>query len=296
MKKKNLLLLATSMLVLASCGAPAPSSSQATETSSHGTGLSSDSSSSLPPLYKEVDTNDFPSGVYCVRDDFYTYSKEEKKIVANEYTDYAAYKAKQGTETLNVSVKFVEFNSTYFGSNIKAVYFFDEATGIHYFIYKNGDIYQMDKVSIDGNSYSWGTTPLKVINENTFVEFSYGLYVSDELTQDKVDAEGKRIPNEDGGYVKENFYLFLELSEAKAAIYVSDNNKTHGETPLHSVENYKIRISGGTLLIDIPHKDGDFSCHLSSKSETQIKFNNSYEKHGDYSASGTFNKITDNLD
>lgn len=295
MKKKNLLLLATSMLVLASCGAPAPSSSQATGISSHDTGLSSDSSSSLPPLYKEVDTNDFPSGVYCVRDDFYTYSKEEKKIVANEYTDYAAYKAKQGNKTLDVGVKFVEFNSNYFGNNIPAVYFFDETTAIHYFIYKNGDIYQMDKVSIDGNSYSWGTTPLKTITDSTFVEFSYGRYVSDELTQGKVDAEGKPIYDSTGASVKENFYLFLELSETKAAIYVSDNNKTHGETPLHSVENYKIRISGGTLLIDIPHKDGDFSCRLSSKSETQIKFNNSYEKRGDYSASGTFNKIPDNL-
>ena len=280
MKKKNLLLLATSMLVLASCGGPASSSATGLSTSEPSQSQSR-SSASLAPDFEEVETNDLPSGEYSLGNIVYKYDKDTKKLTRTKYEDYEAYKAGTGTKELEVAVKFVQYTSTTYGSGIPAIYFLDGTK--HNFISKNDKNARIETIHYVDGVKSYSTLPMAPVSE--LIPFTLGNYVSSkEFEQYKVDDQGKVIYDEP----KEKFYLFLELTATKAAIYVGENNQTHRETPLHSVENYKTLFSNGMLRINIPHVGGDFACTLTSKTAGQIEFNNSYEKRGDYSASGTF--------
>ena len=76
--------------------------------------------------------------------------------------------------------------------------------------------------------------------QNGFIMPTYGFYVSDEQEQYKVDEKGERIANGEGGLLKENFYLFLDLEKTSAKLYVGENNLTHKDTPLH--ENLRLHI------------------------------------------------------
>ena len=123
------------------------------------------------------------------------------------------------------------------------------------------------------------------------VEPVYGSFKCEtKFEKYKADAQGNRIPNGDGGYEKEDFYAFLELTETSAKFFVSDNPNTHGDTPLHSVNNYVLELIGGRVTIHIPHQNGDFNVSISFDDDG-VHFINSSENNVDHGCSGRFVKV-----
>lgn len=127
--------------------------------------------------------------------------------------------------------------------------------------------------------------------QNDFIMPTYGFYVSDEQEQYKADEKGERTANGEGGFLKENFYLFLDLEKTSAKLYAEENNLIHKDTPLHEINDYTLSYNTLGLAIKIPHKDGEFDCTLTITSSTVISFVNSSEKDGDYSGSDKFTLI-----
>lgn len=239
--------------------------------------------------YKEVSSADVEDGDYSYLNGVLKIDNTNKKVTFTKYNDYDEYKAGGKTPEYNESFKYVEYEfmelSTATYKKANAIYFVHLAE--EFFIYKNGD-----SIYLDSNSNASGiihhTRGLVISKVTSFVTPTHGTYVSNELEQYKVDESGNRISNGDGGFQKEKFYLFLELTATEAKIYNSDNNTTHGNTPLHSISNYKLKMRPSGLYIEIPHTQGEFKCSLVIESRSSIGFVNAYEKHGDYSGSGDF--------
>lgn len=270
------------MGALLSCGepsAPAASSSSPAESSN----ISEPEISLGGNTYTDVETIDVPSGEYMVTDTIYAFDKDNKKISVTKYEDYDSYKNKQGTVLYDGAVRFVKVSST-FAADYNAVYF--EIEKVIYLLHYNASN-KITLSSINGTiTFSSGCV---LVSEVPL--FVNGNYVSEKQTQNKVKEDGTYAYDEAGNLIKEEIYLFLELSDTKASIFLGDNASTHAETALHSVENYKTRFVSGKLQIKIPHKDGEFDCTLTSYTENEIKFINSMERKGDYSCSGTFTKM-----
>ena len=267
---------------LISCGGPSASSAPASS-SSAGSAPSQSTSIDIQDSYVDIDSIDLDSGEYMVGSTVYAFDKENKKINVAKYDDYDSYKSKQGTVLYDGACRFVKVTSIV-RDPYNAVHF--EFGGSVYLLYANASG-TFSLVIKSGSS----TTSSGAVLIGEIPLFTMGNYVSDKQTQNKANEEGSYVYDSQGQTIREEFYLFLELTETKASIFVSDNPDAHPETPLHSVENYKTLIGGGRLRIKIPHKDGEFDCTLTSYSETEIKFVNSTEKRGDYSCSGTFTKI-----
>lgn len=246
-----------------------------------GTGDGSGGGSQTPPskpTYKELDDCDFPVGKYMVGDIVYDYSKTDMKVVATSYTSYTAYKNDNGTKVFEATVKFVE------KLNKPAVYFTDGEYE-YFFLVENGKA----KIYKKKNAESSGG----LISVDNMVEPTYGTYVSPMFDHYKLGADGERVVKDGGGYEKENFYIFLELTATSAKIYASDNNTSHGETPLYTLDNYELLAINGYICIKIPHPNGQYSCSLRIISDTVIHCTNSSEnvKGGDYSMSGNLTRV-----
>ena len=81
------------------------------------------------------------------------------------------------------------------------------------------------------------------------------------------------------------------MTATSAKLYVGTDSSTHEETPLHAAENYVLYYNAGGVFFKIPHTEGTLNCGLTVTSATTIHFNNSTEKYGDYSGTGTFTLI-----
>ena len=281
MKKQVLTLLCMSAMFLASCGGePTPSASGFSSGHASGLSLSLSSSSEAATSFPEVSDVPIESGDYLQGSKVYRLDKAKKtlKIIDYDY-DYNKYKNDQGTLVNDYTVKFVQIGED------AAVYYGEDQEG-YYYLKQSGTSVRIYHIHGGGISYTnMGKFP-------TLYAPTYGNYVCTQAqTQYKVDGEGKRIPDESGGYVRETFYLFLELSETSAKLFVGENAETHREEPLHSIENYSLRYNAGGTNIRIPHKNGEYNCSLTIMANNEIKFNNSTEKDGDYSGSGTFTLI-----
>lgn len=229
--------------------------------------------------YKEVADCNVASGKYMLNDVIYDYNKNDKKVIATQYESYTAYKNNVGTKQFEATVKFVE------KSNTSAVYF--ENGGYEYFF-----LVKEEKVRIIRTKNSVSSEYVLQTFDN-IVEPAYGTYVSAKYDQYVVDASGNRIPKDDGGYQKEDFYLFLELTATSAKVYNSDNNQTHGATPLYSLDNYVLYLKNGHVTFSIKHPNGEYTCSFTVKSDTIISCTNYSEdvKGGDYGMSGNLTKI-----
>ena len=229
--------------------------------------------------YKELDDCDFPAGKYMYNDILFDYNKTDKKVVATQYESYSAYKNNNGVKQFEETVKFVE------RSNTPSVYF--KNGDYEYFFYIQEGKNKISKVK----GSTTGTYGLPSID--SIVEPTYGTYVSAECEQYIVDASGNRIEKDGGGYQKEKFYIFLELTAASAKVYYSSNNTSHGETPLYTLDNYVLTLKNGNVCFAIPHPNGEYSCSFYVKSDTVIHCTNSSEnvKGGDYSMSGDLTKL-----
>ena len=282
MKKVAILLAA---MLLTACGSSSSGTPQPTDLSTGGTPASSQAA----PVLSYADATDaegIDSGMYLYGKYIYDLNKADKKLTCYDFgMDYNKLKAKEGTKVFDVAINFVVY-----GNKGNAIHFVAGAFDYYLYVSKEGKIAE-DVVTFDGGQSSIASMFISTLP--TFVEPRYGSYVSDkEFEQYKVDAEGKRIENGEGGYEKETFYLFLDLTATSAKIYVGEDNKTHRETVLHGIDNYALTYNAGGLAIKIPHKDGEFNCTLTVVAENTISFNNAYEKHGDYSAAGKFVLMT----
>lgn len=277
--KKQLLLLASALL-LASCATPAPTptSSASTPASSATGGMSSNPAATS---YPEVDgVPGVPSGLYIHGSSVYEIDQVAKTIVSYNFNnEYAKLKSKDGVKNFEAPVRFVDY-ATY-GPAIRF-----EVENATYFLFKDKDKIAEHRYAGEG---SWSGSYISPLPN--FIEPTYGSYVSGECEQAKVDEKGERIYDSQGASVKEKFYLFLDLTSTSAKVYVGDNDKTHRDEPLHQIENYVAYYNAGGYFIKIPHQGGEFNCGLTIRSATEISFNNAYEKHGDYSAAGTFTLI-----
>ncbi|MBQ7242949.1 MAG: hypothetical protein IJS52_01940 [Bacilli bacterium] len=278
MKKVAILLAA---MLLTACGSSSSATSHPTGLSTGGTPASSQAAAAIS-YADATDAEGIESGMYLHGKYVYDLNKADKKLTCYDFgMDYNKLKAKEGTKVFDVAINFVVY-----GEHGNAIHFVAETKDHYLYVSTAGKIAE-DLVTVDDGQYSISSSFISTLP--TFVEPRYGSYVSDkEFKQDKVDAEGKRIENSEGGYEKETFYLFLDLTATSAKIYVGENNQTHRDTPLHEIENYGLTYNPGGLAIKIPHKDGEFSCTLTVVAENTISFNNAYEKHGDYSAAGKF--------
>lgn len=277
--KTNKLVICLGFLPLLLAGCSTSSGGTPSSLSDQSTTPIAESSSKQPYIIID-DVPEVSSGKYIVGRVVYDIDKTNKKLTAIDYdSDYDKYIANQGTTVFEKTIQFIKYG------DYNAIFFQHE--GKDKLIYKNGGYYNI--LSIAGDYSSQETIHLF---PSSFDLPKYGEYVSDKFTQDKVDGEGKRIPTGEGGYEKEDFYLFLKISETKAELFVSDNPNSHDETPLHAINNYKRQYSTGGIIIKIPHADANYSVSLSRFTETTMHVTNSYEKHGDYSASGTFTIIS----
>ena len=277
MNKKSILLPLT-LLALAGCGSTPAASSVPASTSTPAT------SSFVSSSYKEID--DVPavaSGKYYVGGKVYVLDKATKKVALYDYDrDYAKLLADQGTKVFEESIRFVEEDGV-------ARILFTRGEETH-FLYAEGQSFR-DQTRVFESGYARVSTATMTVLPANYVAPTYGEYVSDRFTQDKLDPATSSVIYSSGYAVKESFYLFLKLSATKAEIYVSDNPETHGDTPLHQVENYKTTFGARYLGIDVPHSGGEFACHLEIREEKSIHFVNSFERKGDYSASGNFTLV-----
>ena len=267
---------------LVSCGGPVASSAP-TSSAAAGFVSSEPASVDIEDSYTDIDSIDLDSGEYMVGNTVYSFNKENKKMNVTKYEDYDSYKSKQGNVLYDGACRLVKVTSM-FHDPYNAVYF--EFGGSVYLLYGDAAGKFVLSTKTATSTFSSGAVLLSEIPL-----FTMGNYVSDKQSQNKANPDGTYVYDSQGNTIREEFYLFLELTETKASIFVSDNPNTHAETPLHFVENYKTLIGSGKLRIKIPHKDGEFDCTLTSHSENEIKFVNSMERKGDYSCSGTFTKI-----
>ena len=268
--------------LLASCGAAPEGSSHATGFSPSEASTPAASSVTIPTYPEAQDAENIASGQYIRGRHVYNLDKASKKLTSVDYgMDYNKLKNKEGTTVFEVAISFVVY-----GNHGNAIAYKVEKEQRYLYINTAGKLTE-DALTLSEGRISFSSTNLSAIPE--FVMPTYGSYVSSkEFTQDKVDGEGKRIPTSEGGYEQESFYLFLDLTATSAKLYVGENATNHKETPLHQVENYALTYNAGGLLIKIPHVGGDYNCSLTITAANEIRFNNSYEKHGDYSAAGTF--------
>ena len=231
----------------------------------------------------EVATTPVEGGKYNHNNIVYEFDKTNKKIKATKYETYAQYLANTGTAVFtDKDVKYVE----YIGATGGAIKFSHE--NIDYYIYKNSE----NKLRFDTKRGPGSTSSGGCYSLDNLVQPTYGTFVSTKQTQDKVDAQGQRIPTGEGGYQKEDFYMFIELTATSAKVFVSDNNTTHGETPLYAKDNYDLLLQHGRLFIRIPHNtEANYNCSIEFEDDTTIKVTNSYEKAGDYSCDGRFTKV-----
>ena len=276
MKKFSLLF---SLLLLASCGGGTSTSSSVTSDNSK-TELTSTTYASGS---KEVaDAESIDSGMYMQGKTVLELDKAKKKIVSYDFgMDYNKLLAKDGTINFEASITFIEYREH--GNAIRFVHGDNEYTLFRHAT--NGNLL-LSSHSIKEETTS--STYVSVYPLPDFIMPTYGSYVSNEQEQYKVDEKGERIANGEGGFIKENFYLFLDLDKTSAKLYVGENSSTHKDTPLHEISGYTLSYNTGGLAIKIPHKDGEFACTLTITSSTVISFVNSSEKYGDYSGSGKF--------
>lgn len=281
--KKNAIMMLAGLLsagLLSSCGGNAP----ATTTQATTVAETTTSEVVIKETYTDIDTIDVPSGDYMSGASVYSFDKDKKTMKVVAYADYDSYVAKTGTVNYDGAVRFVTVKPI-FGAEYNAVYF-EVDTAIYLFHQVQGKIMVTIK---RGTASSSGTAVLLA----DIATFAYGNYISDKQVQNKATQEGSYIYDSEGGLIKEEFYLYLELTAEKAAVYLSFDGQTHEEKPLHSVENYKILILNGNLVIRIPHKtEANFNCSLTASAGGVIKFVNAMERRGDYSCSGTFTKLS----
>ena len=238
----------------------------------------------------EVATTPIEGGKYMMNNVVYDFNKTNKTIKATKYETYAEYTSNTGTVVIDtVSVKFVEYPVDAFGSAVDGGAVKFTVGNINYYIHKTtAGKTRIDDRPVDGHSSTGhGLAPLADL-----VQPTYGTFVSEKFTQEKVDEQGKRIPDGDGGYQKEDFYMFIELTATSAKVFVSDNNTTHGETPLYAKDNYDLLLQHARLFIRIPHNtEANYNCSIEFENDTTIRVTNSYEKAGDYSCDGRFTKV-----
>ncbi|MBQ9448965.1 MAG: hypothetical protein IJU60_03740 [Acholeplasmatales bacterium] len=236
----------------------------------------------------EVETTPIEGGKYMLNNVVYDFNKANKTVKATKYETYAEYTSNTGTVVIDtVSVKFVQYSKATGG----AVKFTSGNTDYYIYNYVDPDTaatkLRLDMKTGTGSSRTSGFYPLADL-----VQPTYGTFVSEKFTQDKVDAQGQRIPTGEGGYEKEDFYMFIELTATSAKVFVSDNNTTHGETPLYVKDNYDLLLQHARLFIRIPHNtEANYNCSIEFEDDTTIRVTNSYEKAGDYSCDGRFTKV-----
>lgn len=236
-------------------------------------------SSSKSEQIVEVADCDLPSGKYMVNKTVYDYTKTDKKIIVTEYANYSDYLNNIGTKKYEGTVKFVQYKS-----DVTAI-LFNDGTNDNYFYLEDSVVkYQIVR---GVGSYSSGTST----SPDNIIVPTYGTYVSPIQERDVVDEQGNRIPTGEGGYQKENYYLFVEITATSVKLYVSDNQTSHGSTPLLSKDNYVLELINGTAYIRIPHADTYYKCSIRAKSSTVLIVINDWEKHGDYSCSCDFTKV-----
>ena len=273
MKKPTLTLLCFGALFLASCGGGSSSQSRSLPSSDASSSISSSAAISSFP---EVSDSPVASGDYLKGSTVYRLDKENKKLKIIDFEgDYAKYKSDQGTPVNEYTVKFVQIDEN-------AVVYYEVGNGFYYLVQEGKSVKLVHVESGSIRSTSIAKFP-------TLLAPTYGNYVSTEaFTQNKLSESGERLSDDSGNPIKETFYLFLELSETSAKLFVGGDNQTHREQPLHFIENYTLRYNAGGTCIQIPHQNGEFKCTLNIMPDNQIDFNNAWEKDGDYSAAGTF--------
>ena len=233
---------------------------------------------------QEYEDTPVEAGKYTYLDIVYDFDKTNKKLKATQYATYNEYKNNGGTVLFNLDAKYVDYEGKH------AVYV--NYDNVSYYIYVDE---AKTKISIKRNTATRSSGMVKL---GTIIEPEYGTYVSDKLEQDKLGEDGKRIPNGDGGYVKEEFYLFVELTATTAKLFVGSNATTHKDTPLYSINNYQAKFLQGNVIIEIPHTTAGYSCNLIVLESNVLEFTNDSEDDGtdarysNYSGSGNMRKIS----
>ena len=215
------------------------------------------------PVY--LDDVALEGGKYMVGDIVYIFHKGAKAIELMQYNSYAEYKSQNGTRLLEGKVEYVK--SAYAD---ECVYF--KFNSKNYYLTLEND---KPKLYISSGS-SYSSTVMNTIGD-TIAEPENGTYVS---------AKQEQTVNG----IKEEFYVFIEITDTKASLYVSDNNTTYDGEPLHTIDNYVAEFVNGYVRIRIPHQNGSYTCNVTFMQDS-VRFVNSYETKGDYSCSGTLTKI-----
>ena len=275
--KKNIALqiILLGTLFLTSCGTESPVSSSSSSISS------SSNVSSSTSLEPPTDVPDVASGDYIVSKYIYRIDKPSKNIKILDYDqDYFKYDRNQST-----LVEEVTFSYDYYGGDVPAMRFQSADGGENYIYAKGGTISHYKKKGGSTTMQSISLFPL-----NPPMPIMNAQYVSKEsMEQYKVDIDGNRIPDGQGGYVKETFYLFLKLTPTKAELFAWDSKEGHGSSPFLAVENFKYSYNKNGIMLVLPHKDDSkYSCRITVEKEDSFRFVNDYEKYGDYSGSGLF--------
>ena len=285
-KINKLLLLGLASIALASCGG---SGSSEGEKSSSSIPAVSSEEVVVSSEESEIPVDDVPvaTGKYLAANIMYDYNKESKTITAIKYSSYQKYKANDGEKLFEASVRFIRYYSSYGDVVCDAAAFESGDTKYHLYLYNEAPRLDSRK---EGAII---TTSSVVLNKaENLIEPSYGLYVSSEQTKTKSDSTFTSAYYDEEGYaIKEKFYLFIEVSETKAALYKGESATEHEETPLCSIENYEAQLLGGAVGVKIPHNPGDFACSFTFMSSDTIQFTNASEVRYDYGASGIMTKI-----
>ena len=274
--KKAKIILPLLTLFLASCGG----NSSATGLSTAPGHLSMPTTTSEKALISEIpDVAAIESGDYIRGKEIYRLDKANKKLkILNFGMDYRKYKNNEGTTVAEVDIQFVRFSEIEFDC---IYYTLEDAS---YLIYQSLNTINCAKITDAGLMSSTIYHFPK-----TLIEPTYGNYVSEAKTKNKVGPDGQRIPNSEGGYETETFYLFLELTETSAKVYVGANNTEHSPTPLHQIENYVLSYNNGGVAIRIPHESNpDYNVRLTFRVANEIRFTNDSEVRDDYGCSGNF--------
>ena len=231
--------------------------------------------------YEEVTDANINSGDYIVGELIYRVDKNSKKLSVIDFDmDFWKHDRDQGELKLEKDIKYVNYSGN------DAVYYQDD--GKDFFIYKsNNSIYLTKKSGNTTTSQTIYAFPL-----NPAIPYRPAIYISNQLEQYKVDKDGNRIPDGEGGYQKETFYLFVRLRDTYAALYVG--TRTEGwDFEQGYINDYKYSYNVGGMMIKIPHAEDDGYCTLTVTGNYEMRISNHSDKEGNYSGTGTMSFLSE---
>ncbi|MDY6368166.1 MAG: hypothetical protein SPL13_06605 [Clostridia bacterium] len=215
---------------------------------------------------------------FLTKNKILTFNSATKTVSVSEYDGYKAYQSNtpKSTESSAYTLTVSE-GITYAMITDKTKIGFDA-------LYYSDTYSKVMKVS--GSSEStvskFNAAAIKTVASGMYGAINDG--TDRDLSRYKLDAQGNRVSNGEGGYVRIYFNVYIEVNDTTLSLYyrdIGDTNKVY----LLTNAQYDYDIMGSNAVIRL--SDGETNYSISAKSETQISFVRYEESDAKFGFSGS---------